>query len=98
MHFNAPNLVYSFTSFCFSHFRDLKEKCDALILYEPLVCCSRAREPNVFSLSQDRAVLFKAGCLCKCPLVAVHLNSVSEYTEVGGKAMTEWRERAQKQK
>lgn len=52
----------------------------------------------MFSLSQDRAVLFKAGCLCKCPLVAVHLNSVSEYTEVGGKAMTEWRERAQEQK
>lgn len=27
-------------------------------------------------LSPDHAVLFKARCLCKCPLVAVHLNSV----------------------
>lgn len=66
------------------------KKCDALTPYEPLVCFSIwAGKLNVFLLSQNRAVLFKAGCLCKCPLVAVHLNFVSQYTKAGGKATTD---------
>ena len=76
-----------------------KQKCDALIVYEPLICFSIwAGKLNVLFLSQDHAVLFKAGCLCKCPLVAVHLNSVSQYTKAGRKAITEPRKRALKQK
>lgn len=75
-----------------------KQKCDALIVYEPHLCFSIwAGELKVVFLSADHAVLFKAGYLCKCPLVAVHLNSVSQYTKAGRKAVTEPTERALKQ-
>lgn len=100
MCFYAPNSVYSHFSavhsLCISEVS--KQRCDALIVYEPLICFSIwAGKLNVFFLSQDHAGLFKAGCLCKRPLVAVHLNSVPQYTKAGGKAMTEPRERAWKQ-
>lgn len=95
----APNSVYlhfsAIHSLCISVVS--KQKCEALIVPEPLVCFSiRAGKLYVVFLSQVRAVLFKAGCLCKCPLVAVHLNSVSQCTKAGGKAMTEPRERKKK--
>lgn len=75
-----------------------EQKCDALIVYEPGICVSiQAGKLNMGFLSHDRAVLFKAACLCKCPLVAVRLNSVSQYTKTRRKAMREPRERALKQ-
>jgi len=75
-----------------------KQKCDALTAYEPLLCFStRAGKLNMVFLCQDHAVWFHAGCLRECPLVAAHLNSVSQYTRAGGKAVTEPRERALKQ-
>lgn len=97
MCFYAPNSVYlqfaAIHSPCSSVVS--KQKCDVLIVYETLLCFSIwAGKLNVFFLSQDHAGLFKAGCLCNSPLVAVHLHSFSQYTKVGAKGMTEPKERA----
>lgn len=99
MCFYAPCSVYLYFSALHSISVVSKQKCDALIVYEPHLYFSIwARELKVVFLSPDHAVLFKAGCLCKCPLVAVHLNSVSQYTKAGRKAVTEaTKERALKQ-
>lgn len=97
MCFYAPNSVYlqfaAIHSPCISVVS--KQKRDVLIVYETLLCFSIwAGKLNVFFLSQDHAGLFKAGCLCNSPLVAVHLHSFSQYTKVGAKGMTEPKERA----
>lgn len=98
MCFYAPCSVYLHFSALHSMSVVSKQKCDALIVYEPHLCFSIwAGELKVVFLSPVHAVLFKAGCLCKCPLVAVHLNSLSQYTKAGGKAGTEPTEKALKQ-